>query len=214
MKLLQNIIFVTYLKNKGIRRLCFIIGVLLAIIPIYIWYEGLSKNFYNETYENILEFTEKNMFDTTRQKDVFHKYPVNIIFSSYNLGDFNQWQDFFTNRFAYTNKNDEKFIIFTICAIINQNIIKSNEPWPKYITKFREIFPQYNDLSNDNLIEKLDVKYNEQCKQLKQYMMQKINISKSNYLYLLQLLWSLFWFYIPFLLSCMVKWVYMGFKEK
>lgn len=114
----------------------------------------------------------------------------------------------------YTNKNDEKSVVFTICAIINQNVIESNELWPEHIIKFRTSFPQYNDLSNDKLIEKLDIKYNERCKQLKQYLSQKISISKANYLYLLKLIWSLFWFYIPFLLSCIVKWIYMGFKEK
>ena len=214
MAFLQNIIFVTYLKNKGVRRICFIVGILLTIIPTCIWYEGLSKNFYNETYENILKFAEKNKYDTEKQKEVFNKYPVNVRFSNCNLDDFYKWQEFFINGIVYTNKNDEKSVVFTICAIINQNVIESNKLWPEHIIKFRASFPQYNDLSNDKLIEKLDIKYNERCKQLKQYMSQKISISKANYLYLLKLIWSLFWFYIPFLLSCIVKWIYMGFKEK
>ena len=28
-----SIVFVSYLKNKGVRRLCFILGVLLALMP-------------------------------------------------------------------------------------------------------------------------------------------------------------------------------------
>ena len=32
-KLLLSIAFVSYLKNKGVRRICFILGVLFALMP-------------------------------------------------------------------------------------------------------------------------------------------------------------------------------------
>lgn len=188
---------------------------------------------------------------------MFNKYPIDVKFSSYHLDNFYEWQTFFTNQTVSTNRNDEKFVAFTICAIINQNIfedanlarikrnvakmISMNAPKEdidgyivsegvtiedlnnfasdnnvneKHINKFREMFPQYDDLSDESLVEKLDAKYNDRCSELKQYMTQEISIFKANYLYLLKLLWALFWFYLPFLLSCIVKWIYTGFKEK
>lgn len=119
MSTIKNIFFVSYLKNKGVRRLCFILGILLAITPIYLWYEDLSSNFYNETYENILDFHKKpwNRYNEEKQKAVFNKYPIDVKFSSYHLDNFYEWQTFLTNQTVYTNRNDEKFVAFTICAI-------------------------------------------------------------------------------------------------
>ena len=139
MSTIKKIFFVSYLKNKGIRRICFILGILFAITPAYLWYEDLKDNFYNETYENIIDFGKENKYNNTdKQKEVYNELPEGY------------------------------HIVYT---------------------------PKQNNVSENN-------------------MTQEISISKANYLYLLKLLWSLFWFYLPFLLSCIIKWVYTGFKEK
>ena len=39
MNVIKNIFFVSYLKNKGIRRLCFVLGILLAIRETVVWYD-------------------------------------------------------------------------------------------------------------------------------------------------------------------------------
>ena len=192
MAFLQNIIFVTQLKNKGVRRICFIVGILLTIIPTCIWYEGLSKNFYNETYENIIEFAEKNKYDTEKQKAVFNKYPANTLFSQ--VKTFEDWRDIFISNNYIGEQNVLQRYYLEQCNILEKGKIQT----------LAEIF------QDDEGYKKLQ-KF---CPKLKQYMSQKISISKANYLYLLKLIWSLFWFYIPFLLSCIVKWIYMGFKEK
>ena len=48
LKFIKNILLISYLKNKGIRRICFIIGLILAIIPLISWYNDLNNYFYNE----------------------------------------------------------------------------------------------------------------------------------------------------------------------
>lgn len=211
-KMIKDILFISYLKNKGVRRICFIVGVLLAILPITIWYEGLNDNFYDRTYKNISEFSEENKYNTERQREVFNKYPINVKFNSYDFSDFYEWKTFWMDTKMYANKYDKKYVIFTICAITHPNFFRKSIE--ENLHRFREMFPQYDDLSAEALEEKLNEKYGEQCFQFGQFFNQEITISKTNYLYLLKLLWSLLWFYLPFLLSCIIKWVYTGFKEK
>ena len=55
MTFLKNILFVSYLKNKGIRRICFILGVLFAIFPSASWYYRLNRHFYDLSFNNIDE---------------------------------------------------------------------------------------------------------------------------------------------------------------
>lgn len=190
MNLLKNILFVSYLKNKGIRRICFVIGILLAIIPIYVWYINLSYNFYNETYENIVEFGKENKYYTDKLREVFNKYPTNIGIK--NLNNFKDWQKFLFDD--YGEGHEARRYYLEQCYILKHGDKKT----------LAEIF------QNDEEYTKLQ----ELCPKFKNYMLQEISISKANYLYLLKLLWSLFWFYLPFLLACIVRWIYTGFKEK
>lgn len=190
MSTIKNIFLVSYLKNKGVRRICFILGILFAITPAYLWYEDLSDNFYNETYENIMAFGKENKYNTDKQKEVYNKYPANI--GVKNLSNFDDWRNFMFDD--YGEGHEARRYYLEQCYILKHGDRKT----------LAEIF------QNDEAYTKLQ----ELCPKFKNYMLQEISISKANYLYLLKLLWSLFWFYLPFLLACMVRWIYTGFKEK
>lgn len=182
MNVIKNIFFVSYLKNKGVRRICFVIGILSSIITAIIWYEGLEKKFYNETYENIIEFGKQNKYNTDKLRKVFYKYPANIGIK--NLDTFHAWQTFF-----FSDHSKGYLYYAERCHI-------------------------YSVLKHD-IISQIDKEFiilQELCPKLENYISQKIRIP--NYLYLFKLLWSLFWFYLPFLSACIGRWIYRGFKEK
>lgn len=225
MNFIKNIFWVSYLKNKGVRRICFILGILLAITPTYIWYEDLSNNFYSETYENIIAFGKENKYNTNKQKEVYNKYPADI--GAKNLSNFNDWQNFMFDDYGDGYKARRYYL--EQCYILKQietkveipegfhivNNPKENDYW----SQFEEVKPAPKKEERKTLAEIFQddegyQKLQEFCPKFKQYMTQEISISKANYLYLLKLLWSLLWFYLPFLLSCIIKWVYTGFKEK
>ena len=87
LKFIKNILLISYLKNKGVRRICFILGILLAIFPSISWYESLSDNFINERYENIIVFGKQNRYNTEKQQEVYDKYPANIGIKNLNNFD-------------------------------------------------------------------------------------------------------------------------------
>lgn len=190
MNFIKNIFLVSYLKNKGVRRICFILGILFAITPTYIWYEDLSNNFYNETYENIIAFGKENKYNTNKQKEVYNKYPADI--GAKNLRTFNDWRNFMLDD--YGDGYEARRYYLEQCYALKHGERKT----------LAEI---WQDDEGYKILQEF-------CPKIKQYMTQEISISKANYLYLLKLLWALFWFYLPFLLSCIVKWIYTGFKEK
>ncbi|MBP5698495.1 MAG: hypothetical protein J6W96_03090 [Alphaproteobacteria bacterium] len=254
MNLLKNILLISYLKNKGVRRICFVIGVLLTIIPTYIWYENLNDNFYNETYKNIEEFVHKpwNRYNQDKQREVFNKYPVDIGYK--DLTQFDLWKSFF---FDQSGPGYAVKIYYLEQCNIKKNDNNANLPEGfhvvytpdnnnDYWNQFEEVDPlEYdkNKVTPEMLLagarnlkkrgytpEQVDAwlhthnsslkkikefakeeKFN--CNKFEQYMTQEICISKANYIYLLKLLWSLFWFYLPFLLACIVRWIYTGFKD-
>ncbi len=208
MNFIKNIFLVSYLKNKGVRRICFILGILFAITPTYIWYEELGNNFYNESYENIIAFGKENKYNTDKQKEVYNKYPTGI--EAKNLSNFNDWKNFMFDDYGEGYRARRYYL--EQCYTLKQLETKVEIPEGFHIVNNKkekrktlaEIF------QDDEGYKKLQ----EFCPKFKQYMTQEISISKANYLYLLKLLCSLLWFYLPFLLSCIVKWVYTGFKEK
>lgn len=60
MKKIKDILFVSYIKNKGVRRICFILGVLLAVLPTFIMLSEIfvSKN-YDSLYDSVRYASEK-----------------------------------------------------------------------------------------------------------------------------------------------------------
>lgn len=55
MQILKNILFVSYIKNKGIRRICFIIGLTFSI---YNFLKALSSIMSNIEYYKTLDLFE------------------------------------------------------------------------------------------------------------------------------------------------------------
>ncbi len=190
LKFIKNILLISYLKNKGIRRICFIIGLILAIIPLISWYDDLNNYFYNETYENIIAFGKENKYNTNKQKEVYNKYPADI--GVKNLRTFNDWQNFMLGDYGDGYKARQYY--FEQCYALKHGERKTlDEIW-----------------QDDEGYKKLQ----EFCPKFKQYMTKEIAISKTDFLYILGLFNVVFTFYIPFLLCCVIRWIYMGFKEK
>lgn len=68
-QIIKNIIFVSYLKNKGIRRICFILGVLLALLPTIAFFEAF---YISENYDNLRDAVV--YASEYQQKYVFQNY--------------------------------------------------------------------------------------------------------------------------------------------
>ncbi|MBQ9090321.1 MAG: hypothetical protein IJY58_04655 [Alphaproteobacteria bacterium] len=190
LKFIKNILLISYLKNKGIRRICFIIGLILAIIPLISWYNDLNNYFYNETYENISVFGNENKYNTKKQKDVYNKYPIN--FGAKKLDTFDEWQDFMFADYGEGFKARRYFL--EQCYTLKHGDRKT----------LAEIFQNNEEYA----------KLQEFCPKFKQYMTKEIAISKTDFLYILGLFSVVFPFYLPFLLCCVIRWIYMGFKGK
>ena len=196
MKTIKNIFWVSYLENKGIRRICFIFAVLITLPALYIWYDCLGTNFYNETYKNITEFSKENRFYHEKQKLVYEKYPPKTGHKEIDNYSFDEWEHFFMNEPLNSFSEEYKLRQATnkYCNMLETG---KKENLPK----------SYQD---ENTVEMLQ----DFCKRLDAYLNQEINVKKANYFYLLMLLWLLPLFYSPFLLCCIIKWVYIGFKQQ
>ena len=53
MKKIKNILFVSYIKNKGVRRLCFVIGLCLCIWLLFNVIPNISHNAVDKLYNNL-----------------------------------------------------------------------------------------------------------------------------------------------------------------
>ena len=94
-KLLKNIFTVSYLTNEGARRLCLILGILLALVPTYFFATKVyvSKNV--TLRDAVVDAS------TRQQRLVFEKYPYQCNFCDLET-DFNRWQATF-GSWQYTN---------------------------------------------------------------------------------------------------------------
>ena len=59
MNLLKNILFVSYLKNKGVRRICFVIGIGLSIFISCMIILDIVNNNVDVEYKNLQALNEK-----------------------------------------------------------------------------------------------------------------------------------------------------------
>lgn len=182
MTFLKNILFVSYLKNKGIRRICFILGVLFAIFPSASWYYRLNRHFYDLSFNNIdeVQMSYEYKYNDEILKNIFYKYPLDF---GKKLKKFEHWEDFFFN--SYTEEYKDRKQLIEIC----------------------------NDMLFAANTEKDSIKL-EFCKNLIKYINQPIHISSYDFAYILELWGVIVAFYFPFLFCCLIRWVYMGFKEK
>lgn len=93
----KNIFFVSYIKNKGVRRLCFVIGLLFGIISLGVWKSDLKYNFFDLSFQNIEEVQRDYSYNNEVLKAIFEKYPVNI---GETLTVFANWENFFINKYS------------------------------------------------------------------------------------------------------------------
>lgn len=183
---MKNILMVSYLKNKGVRRICFILGLLFSLFFLDGWIHRLDYNFYNEKYENITTMASKvDYWETEKQKQVFEKYPIKNIAK---FQDFEEYRKFFFGE--YENRHP----FFSQCKALKEG----NES---------RLYYPYKTPDGRQRLENA-------CKEIKEYMSQEIDISKHNYKHFIDLWMVLMFFYLPFLISCVIRWVYMGFKHK
>ena len=84
-KLFKNIMSVSYLKNEGARRMCFVLGILLALIPMYFFVTRLYVS------ENT-NLRDAVVFGSTKQQRlVFENYPYKCNFCDLET-DLERWR--------------------------------------------------------------------------------------------------------------------------
>lgn len=107
MNILKNILFVSYLKNKGVRRLCFVSGIVLFVIFSCFSLSGIYKRQVDVKYNNLQElnsqfyFAAKNNLSTWAKRQecaaiYFKKYG----FTEIEAYSFSGEQDIFQGNFC------------------------------------------------------------------------------------------------------------------
>lgn len=84
-QLFKNILTIAYLKNKGTRRLCLVLGILLALIPLYFFMTGLYVNKTLSLRDAVVNASEK------QQQFVFTHYPYKCNFCDLET-NFDRWK--------------------------------------------------------------------------------------------------------------------------
>ena len=106
-ELFKSIIHVSYLKNEGARRLCFVLGVLVALAPAWFF---VTKLYVNET----LTLRDAVVFGSTKQqKFVFRHYPYKCNFCEMET-DFERW------RATFGSWKHTKDLQFTDCSKLRE----------------------------------------------------------------------------------------------
>ena len=187
MNFLKNIVFVSYLKNKGVRRICFILGV-ICFIPFFILcYNETDFGYYS--FKNIGEVREKRIrYDITYKvlEDVYKKYPFNFVF----IDSFNSWENAFIDKYS-----DEYKLLADIRGVCKNRKEGEN--------------PIFDIKTPDEVVHEIkDI-----CDPLDKYMTQPINVWTFRISHIPMLVLPVIAFYLFFIICCLVKWVYLGFKE-
>lgn len=101
MSLLKNILMVSYLKNKGIRRICFLLGVVFSGICFCIWHQEFERTNYKLSYQTLEQAVMNNKYNNIVLKHIYRSYPV-----EFNFGKtFYDWENFFAGYRALTYQN-------------------------------------------------------------------------------------------------------------
>jgi hypothetical protein len=196
MNAIKNILLVSYLKNKGIRRICFILGLIPYLFYIFgHWVYFLDENFINEKYNSFTEFKQKKEYEEVRKKIVFENYPANIGIK--NLDTFDGWETFFFDEYGEGKSAREFYKKF--CPAL---LFKGEKEAKKLVIDIYE---------KEELDEAMN-KLKKVCPEMHEYIKQPIKITRYNFLYLLNLVLFLFLIYPPFIFCCIIKWIYKGFK--
>ena len=94
-KLLKKIFTVSYLDNEGARRICFIFGVLLALIPVCLFFSRVYVSQDTTLREAVVSAPIK------QQRYVFEHYPYKCNFCDLE-SNFERWRATF-GSWKYTN---------------------------------------------------------------------------------------------------------------
>ncbi len=87
-KLVQDVFMVSYLKNVGARRLCLVLGVLLALVPACLF----ATKLYVSEHTNLRDAV---VFGSTKQQRlIFKNYPYKCNFCDLET-DFERWRSKF-----------------------------------------------------------------------------------------------------------------------
>lgn len=84
-KVLKNIFTVSYLKNEGARRLCFVLGILLALVPTWFFLTRLHVSQDTNLRDAVV------FGSTKQQRYVFDHYPYKCNFCDLET-DFERWR--------------------------------------------------------------------------------------------------------------------------
>jgi len=84
-KLLKKIFMVSYLNNEGARRICFVLGILLALIPTYFCVTSLYVSQKTTLRDAVVSAPIK------QQRQVFENYPYKCNFCDLET-DFERWR--------------------------------------------------------------------------------------------------------------------------
>jgi hypothetical protein len=89
---IKNIITVSYIKNKGIKRLCFIAGVIFSTYTSFIVSTNIYSHRVDEQYNNLTNFCDildaMPKYDSVRWLDLKECFSQRYFSHRYNLGDF------------------------------------------------------------------------------------------------------------------------------
>ena len=88
MKKLKDILTISYIKNEGARRLCLVLGILLALIPTWFFLTNLHVNETISLRDAVAFGSEK------QQRFVFKNYPYQCNFCDLET-NFERWKSTF-----------------------------------------------------------------------------------------------------------------------
>lgn len=92
MSLLKNILMISYLKNKGVRRICFLLGIIFGGICFSLWYQNFKRTNYKLSYQTLEQAVMDNEYNTVVLEHIYKNYPA-----GFNFGEsFYDWKRFFT----------------------------------------------------------------------------------------------------------------------
>lgn len=94
-KLLKKIFMVSYLNNEGARRICCVLGILLALIPTWFFVTGLYVSQKTTLRDAVVSAPIK------QQRQVFENYPYKCNFCDLET-DFERWRATF-GSWKYAN---------------------------------------------------------------------------------------------------------------
>ncbi|MDD3668789.1 MAG: hypothetical protein PHX68_00620 [Alphaproteobacteria bacterium] len=188
---IKSILSVSYIKNKGVRRISFVLGLLISLLSFSIWMSQLDNNISYKKYHGIREV--QNLYYsnklTEQQLENIYKsmYPTAII-------TFHQW------KLVFLQKEPELSL-----ANGYYNWCKANDPLlRKWVEQDRYGIYREARAGTDR---------GPPCALVVWPMEHDIVVKLTNWSYLLWLFGIIFMFYFPFYLSCAIKWIVEGFKK-